>query len=359
MKKILAILSITVLTGQVIYAGNPDRRGEAGAYELLMNGWARSSGFWTMNTAGIRGLESERLNVAGLATVKKTEVVAAYTLWMQGSGVGVAHAGIAQGFKETNTIALSIQALNLGAIERTTTQSPEGGLGTYRPTFLNIGVSYAKVFSNSIYGGITLRMINESLGNLNAFGFCVDAGLQYVTGPKDNIHFGVSLRNVGTPMKFKGEALATSVQIVSATTYQLTVENKSNKFELPTQLNIGASYDFWMGKKKEVEPKVYKQDFRLTALANFASNAFGYDHYGVGLEFGWREILMLRAAYRFETGQFKKETRLNVYTGLAAGLSVDVPFKKDGTGPRLGLDYSFRATQTFMGTHAIGLRFSL
>lgn len=359
MKKILAISCGLLLSGTLAFAGNPDRRGEAGAYELLMNGWGRSSGFWGMNSATVRGIESERLNVAGLTAIRKTEAALAYTFWMQGSGVGLIHGGFAQGFKETNTIALSIQALNFGTIERTTTQNPEGGLGTYRPNFLNIGVSYAKAFSSSIHGGITLRMINQNLGNLNAFGFCVDAGLQYVTGPKDNIHFGVSLRNVGTPMRFRGDALATSVQIVSATTYQLTVDNRSNKFELPTQLNIGAAYDFWMGKKKEVSPKVFKQDYRITAMANFASNAFGYDHYGLGVEFGWREIVMLRAAYRFETGQFKKETLLNAYTGLAAGVTFDAPLKKGGEGPRLAIDYSFRATQSYQGTHSLGLRFML
>lgn len=357
MKRILIILTIAVSAVNNVFAGNPDRRGEAGAYELNMNGWARSSGFWSMNSADIKGIESERVNVAGLAFTKKTEIAAAYTLWLQGSGVGVAHVGVAQNFKETNVIALSIQALNLGSIERTTTQNPEGGIGTYKPTFLNIGISYSKLFSNSISGGVTVRLVNEILGNLNAFGFALDAGLQYVTGPKDNIHFGVSLRNVGTPMKFRGDALATSVQIISSNTYQLTVENKPNKFELPTQLNIGAAYDFWMGKKKEVEPKVYKQDYRLTVLANFTSNAFGYDFYGAGLEFGWREIFMLRAAYRFETGQFKKDTRLDVYTGLSAGLTFDVPLKKNG--PRLGIDYSFRATQPFQGTHSIGLHFNL
>ncbi|HWB63431.1 MAG TPA: hypothetical protein VG603_07975, partial [Chitinophagales bacterium] len=103
---------------------------------------------------------------------------------------------------------------------------------------------------------------------------------------------------------------------------------------------------------------VYKQDYRLTALANFTSNAFGYDYYGVGLEFGWKEILMLRAAWRFEKGQFKNNTRLDAYTGLAAGITCDIPFKKDG-GPRLAIDYSFRATSPFQGTHSIGLRFNL
>lgn len=358
MKRILVIFFSLLATGLTTFAGNPDRRGEAGAYELLMNGWGRSSGFWTMNTASITGLESERLNIAGLTSVKKTEVAASYALWLQGSGVGVIHAGVAQGFKEVNTVALTIQALNLGTIERTTTQSPEGGLGTYRPTFLNIGVSFAREFSNSISGGVTVRLINQGIGNLNAFGLSIDAGLMYVTGPKKNIHFGVSLRNVGTPMKFKGDALANQIQIVSSSTYQLTVENKSNKFELPTQLNIGAAYDIWMGKKKEVKPTVYKQDYRLTILANFASNAFGNDHYGAGLEFGWRDIIMLRGAYRFETGLFKEATRVNIYTGLAAGLTFNAPLKKDGT-TSLAIDYSFRATKTFLGTHAIGLRFNL
>jgi len=52
-------------------AGNPDRAGEAGAYELLINGWARSAGQMGMNTASITGLEAMRFNVGGLAFVEK------------------------------------------------------------------------------------------------------------------------------------------------------------------------------------------------------------------------------------------------------------------------------------------------
>lgn len=358
MKRLIVLLTCLVLIGNSSYAGNPDRRGEAGAAELSMNGWGSSSGLWTMNTANIQGIESERLNIAGLAFTDKTEIGAAYALWMQGSGVGVIHGGVAQKIKGDNVIGITVQALNLGEVELTTTSNPEGGIGSYKPSFVNIGVSYARKFSNSISGGVTVRLIDENLGNLNAFGMCIDAGLQYVTGPKDNIHFGVSLRNVGTPMKFGGDALATEVNIVSSSTYTLQEESKTNQFELPTQLNIGAAYDFWMGAKKEIKPKVFKQDYRLTAVANFTSNAFGYDYYGVGLEFGWREILMLRAAWRFEKGQFNSGTRLDVYTGPAAGLTVNIPFKKEG-GPHLALDYSYRATSPFLGTHSLGLRFNL
>ena len=47
MKKIIYIiltLGFFLGTYQVGQAGNPDRQGEAGAYELLMNPWARSAG---------------------------------------------------------------------------------------------------------------------------------------------------------------------------------------------------------------------------------------------------------------------------------------------------------------------------
>ena len=160
MKRIIAIIIGASLASSVAFAGNPDRRGEAGAYELVMNGWAGSSGFWSMNSANISGLESERVNIAGLAFVPKTEVAASYTLWLQGAGVGIAHAGVAQNIKNGNVIGLTIQALSLGEIEKTTTANPEGGIGTYKPSFINIGISYSRKFSNSISGGFTARLIN-------------------------------------------------------------------------------------------------------------------------------------------------------------------------------------------------------
>lgn len=360
MKKTLALILMGISVVN-LFAGNPDRRGEAGAYELNMNGWANSSGLWSMNSANVMGIESERINPAGLAFTNKTEIGAAYSIWLAGSDVGVAHAGIVQKIKD-NALALSIQALNLGSIEKTTTAFPEGGIGNYTPTFVNIGVSYARKFSNSISGGVTIRLIDEGIGDLNAFGVCVDGGLQYVTGPKNNIHFGVSLRNVGTPMQFKGDALINTLTVdYAGSPYNLTVANKADYYELPSQLNIGGAYDIWMGNKIETQPKVFKQNFRLTWVANFTANAFGYDYYGVGAEFSWKEIFMVRAAWRFEEGQFNPEDRLDVYTGPAAGVTMQFPFNKEkgNNGTKIAIDYSYRASSPFTGTHSLGLRFNL
>lgn len=367
MKKIL-VQGLLLASAVGVYAGNPDRRGEAGALELNMNGYGRTAGLWGLNAASIKGLEAERLNPAGLAYTRNTEVIAAYSSWLSGSGVSLIQAGLATRIK-SNAIAISINAVNFGSIERTTTSMPEGGIGQFKPTFFNLGVSYAKNFSlgstaltgdNVITGGVTVRFLSEAIDGISSAGFAFDAGLQYTTGKKENIHFGVSLRNVGTSMKFRGDGFA--INGATESDYTLQVDRKSNKFELPIQLNIALSYDAWMGAKREVTPGKYTQDYRLTPMLQYSANAYGNDHFGPGLEFSLKEIFMLRAAYRMESGIFKNETRNTAYNGLAVGTSVIIPFKKDGTGASLGVDYGYRMTAlntNFKGTHTVGLRFNL
>jgi len=71
--------SATVLTS---FAGNSDRAGQAGATELLINPWSRSSGMAGANAASIRGLEAQYLNVAGMAFT-----LAVYLFLRKNSGI--------------------------------------------------------------------------------------------------------------------------------------------------------------------------------------------------------------------------------------------------------------------------------
>jgi hypothetical protein len=357
-------------------AGNPDRAGEAGAYELLINGWARSSGMFSLNTATVKGLESMRLNAAGLSMVEQTEVGVSYTLWMQGTGTNIVKGGVAQKIGEGNVIGVSLMNTSFGDITRTTTQNPEGGLGTFSPNFMNIGLSYARAFSNSIHGGVVVRLINERVDDISATGFALDAGIQYVTGPRDNIHFGVAIRNIGTPMTFGGDGFVFRTQEPDAGDYNISVSQRTQKFELPSVLHIGAGYDIYFGANKskksvkneevpgeeegeeeEGEEEEANPFNRLTIVANFTSNSFGKDNYGLGLEYSFREMFQVRVGYRMEPGMFSAETDTRAHMGLSAGVTVAVPLGDDG--PRLGIVYSYRPSQPCNGTHSIGLRFTL
>ena len=372
MKKILVLGAALSLFTQMSYAGNPDRKGEAGALELNINGYARSAGFWDLNVAGVKGMEAERLNPAGVGYTQNTEINAAYTSWLTGSGVNIVQGGFATRFKG-NAIALSINSLNFGAIDKTTTANPEGGIGVFKPTFLNIGLTFAKNFSlgttskmgdNLITGGVTLRLVSEIVGNVTATGFAFDAGLQYTTGKQENLHFGVSLRNVGTTMKFNGDNLA-YVGVAEAGAYAVTYNKRTNAFELPTQLNMGLSYDLYFGKGIEVDARKFTKFYRLTLLGQYTANAFGNDNWGLGAEFALREMFMVRAAYRFENGIFKGETSSTAYNGFAAGMTINVPLKKKTEGtvpPAIAMDYGFRMTSSaynFAHTHTVGLRINV
>ena len=73
--KVLVLIALIMLPFKTILSGNPQRAGQSGASELLINPWARSSGWAGADIAGVRGLEGIYSNVAGLAFTEKTEFV--------------------------------------------------------------------------------------------------------------------------------------------------------------------------------------------------------------------------------------------------------------------------------------------
>ncbi len=353
--KILALLTVggLVLANPVkVNAGNEDRAGQAGATQLLVNPWARSSGWAGANSAGARGLEAMYLNVAGIAFTQRTEILFAHTNWLSGTDISINSFGLTQRMGETSVIGLSIMSVDLGDIPITTTDLPEGGIGTFSPQFMNLNLSYARAFSDNIYGGMNFKVISESIANVVAKGAAIDAGIQYQTGEMNRVKFGISLKNVGPRMQYHGDGLSFSSTVL-ATGASLTAEQRSAQFELPSLVNIGGSYDFYFSKDS-----VAIKNHKLTLAGNFTSNSFNKDQYKLGLEYSLKGYIMVRAGYELEKGLFKDEERTTVFTGPSAGFTVEMPF---GTSKKssFGLDYSYRATSSFNGTHSLGARITL
>jgi hypothetical protein len=358
--------TFTVLAlSNISYAGNPDRAGEAGAFELTVNPWGRSAGWNGMFASRVEGLESMNLNVGGLTFVKRTEIAVARTQWLQGSGVNFNSFGIAQaiGKDKENVLGLTFTSVGVGEIERTTYSSPEGGQGTFSPNFLNIALAYARSFNESIKGGVAFRLVNQRIDDLTASGFAFDMGLMYVTGKRDDVRFGVSLRNVGAPMKYAGNGLTFRGDAPQGD-FLMSQSMRTERFQLPTQLNIGASYDILLGPNKEKGKHLH----RVTIAANFLSNAFGKDNIGGGVEYAFRELFMFRASYKYEQGIFATanglvDSRTNAHNGIAAGFTGNIPIskKKEDSSERkfLALDYAYRVSNPFAGTHTIGARINL
>ena len=347
--KLCGLLILCLSTVAISFAGNPDRQGEAGAYELLMNPWARSAGLNAINTGAISGVEAMRLNIAGLARVENSEFMIGHTDYLSSTNTKLNAIGLSQkmGKEKNGAIGISLMAIDFGAIRVTTTDQPDGTGATFEPTFFNIGVGYSYVFNNKISVGILFRVVSESTSEASAMGVGIDAGVQYVSGPKNNFKFGISLRNIGTKMNFDGQGLSIRVD-PDGPTDELTVQQKEASFELPTMLNLGISYDFLFSNDRH----------RITTLGNFTANSFSRDQIGAGIEYGFADLFMLRASYKAEVGSEENIQINNVYTGLSAGASVAISLSKK-SNVKMMLDYAYRVTEVFDGTHNFGVSIAL
>ena len=345
--KAIAIIAL-ILPFSNAFAGNPQRAGQAGASELLINPWARTSGWGGGNVAGVRGLEGIFTNVAGLAFTEKTELIFSQTQWLKYGDEAVSNIsafGFSQKVGESGVLGFSVMSMDFGDIEITTVDLPSGGIGTYSPSFMNLSLSYAKIFSNSIYGGMTVKMISEQISNVGANGVALDAGIQYVTGAKDNFKFGIGLKNVGPRMSFSGDGLSFRGIVGDADDYKMTVEQRSSELELPALLNIGLSYD------------VNFIQHRITGAGTFTSNSFQKDQYRLGGEYSYNEMFMVRMGYTYEDGIRTPSSRTTALRGPSAGFTVELPMGRNGS--TFGLDYSYRHTDPFQGSHTIGARINL
>ncbi len=346
MKQLFTCLSFLLLSG-IAFAGNPDRQGEAGAYELLLDPWARTAGLNSIGTSLVRGVESMYLNPAGLVRINRLDVAFGSTRYLQGTDINLHSAGFSSKIGKSSTMGLSLMAVDFGDIPVTTVNQPEGTGATFSPSFFNLGFAYAHQFENKVSVGVLFRAISESLANVSAFGFAIDAGIQYVTGPKDNFKFGISLKNVGSPMTYRGEALSIQRPSPNGDPYNITLDQRGARYELPSMLNIGGSYDFLMGEKN-----------RLTVIGNFTSNSFSRDNLGAGIEYAYSENFVLRAAYKEELS-VAVSTEEPIHTGFSAGTSLSFPLSKYEKNTRIGVDYAFRPSRVWQGTHNIAVRISL
>ena len=349
LSKILAVVALMMmLTTESVYAGNDERRGTAGATQLLINPWSRSAGWGAVGTANAHGLDAFYSNIAGLSFINKFEAAYSNTMLYGGksglvSGASINAFGLAVRVFESGVLGVTVSALSVGDIDVTTVESPEAGMnGTFSPSFINLNVAYSHSFTRSIHGGVNLKIISESIDNISATSFAIDAGIQYVTGADDELKFGISLKNIGFGMSYSGTGH--SLTMVNSAGNNFTVETRAADMELPTCLNIGLSYDFLF--------ETWEQ--RLTIAGNFTSNAFLKDNFTLGLEYGLLNVLELRCGYVYQTDIFSETNRTTANTGLHAGASVQIPLSKKNKKSGLEINYAFRSTAAFKATHSIG-----
>lgn len=365
-KNISAVaLSFVLGNSNTLFAGNPERQGQAGAAQLTINPWSRSSGMGWANGGRVAGAEAMFMNVAGLDNmVNNTELVFNRTEWLVGSGIGINNVGFAQRLGEDGeggTLGLQVMQFGIDPIDIRTESNPYGGIGTYRVSMTNIGLSYSKSFSKNISAGVTARMLSEGIPDASATGMSIDAGVQYsanLSPSRDNIkkndfHFGISIKNIGPDLDFTGEGLSYKALLQNGT-FDKTMVVKTSAVKLPALLNIAASYDIRLDNVKGV------YDNRLTMGFGFTNNSFSANLTTLSAEYAYKNFLMVRGGFAYQEGIFNEDTRTSAFTGFFGGLSYDWHLlNSDDEDNVISIDYSYRATNPFGGCHSFGIRIGL
>lgn len=345
-----------MLAASQAYAGNPDRAGGAGATQLLINPYARSAGLMGSNTGSVRGIEAFQFNVAGLAYTQKTDIGYSRTVYLAGTDIFINNFSFVQNLGGDNVIGLVFNQFDFGDIPVTTESQPDGTLGTFSPQFINIGLAYARRFSNSITGGVDIRLVSEGATNVSATGISLSTGVQYQTSlnPKkrafkgDDFRFGIAVKNLGPSMRYQGSGLSfRSINPISGADRRSYMGSEA--FELPSLVNIGVSYDMRLDRDSSRTSYLH----RLTPHFNFNYNSFSTNVIAVGLEYAFKETLMLRGGYGYQENIISSQDYQTQYLGFSGGMGLVLPISKSGA--RIAIDYAYAPTRVFNGIHNIGV----
>ena len=347
---IVCILIVFLLTASDIFAGGGRRNSTAGATELLIPVGARGIALGGSTIANSYGLEALYWNPANIARLGDYSTNVLISHMDHIADIGVEYGAISTDIESFGSLAFSIKSLSIGDIPITTVQNPDGTGGVFSPTFLTIGLTYARMLSDNIAVGLTANLVSEEIDRVSATGFSFNVGVSYsnfadITG----LSIAFVMKNIGPQMQFDGPGLLIQAETPDLTRSEQLYKIDAAPFELPSILELGLSYQYNINEHNA---------FQVSGL--FANNNFYGDELKGGLEYGYDNTFFLRVGYFAASGMdtdFATTSDFNTY-GFNAGFGLNYDI---GGGIELRLDYAYRAVQYdgLGDNHAFSLGFGL
>ncbi|MEZ4648706.1 MAG: PorV/PorQ family protein [Candidatus Eisenbacteria bacterium] len=315
-------LGLAVGTAGTVTAGNENRVGTAGAQELRIPVSARGVALGDGFMADASGVDALWYNPAGAARVDGTEAYFSHLTYLADTEKNyfaiVTNTGI-------GALGASIDVFDIGDIQETTEENPEGTGQIFSPTFTVIGVSYAKYMTDAVSIGATGRFISEDIIQTSAQGVSFDIGIQYQPG-WEGLRLGFALKNFGPNMQFDGEDFGSTHQTGDDPNSLPRVLRTDNAtFELPSLFEIGLAYS----------PSI-EGDLSLDAFGTFTNHNFGGDEFNLGVEGGYQDMLALRLGYVASANE-------DYNFGLTFGAGFKIPMG----GSSITVDYARRMVKDY------------
>ncbi len=344
MKRGLLVTSLIALTFTVSSVFAQDKSGTSAAPELLIPVGAKYEGMAGSANAFVTGVDAIFWNPAGLDMESGTGgALFSYRQYIANIGVSYLAIGGNLGF---GSLALSLRSFNMGTIDVTTMDFPDGTGEQISPTFFIGGLTYSKRLTDRVSIGATINLINESFGSVSATGIGFDAGVQYqdligISG----LAVGVSVKNIGTTMQYGGSGLWVQADIPSANVGLTYYKLQAASFQLPSVIDIGLGYK-----------KAFDDNNALEVTATFENNNFAIDEYRAGAQYTFMNTISVRAGYLFSQtgGAFASSGgNVSIFENWTFGAGVDLS-KLTGLG--LTFNYAYVPVRYFTSNNLFDLR---
>ncbi|MCI0705915.1 MAG: PorV/PorQ family protein [Ignavibacteriae bacterium] len=340
MTAVVCLLALVALSTVDTFAQNR-RVGTAAATELLIPVGGRDLAMGGASLANTSGIEAIHWNPAGLGHLSYG-AEGMFSSMTYIADIGISYGAIGANVGEFGNIALSVKSLDFGDIPLTTQDDSEGRGGRiFSPTFVTVGLSYAKTLTDAIAVGTTVKLVSEQIDRASASGVAIDFGVQYhgLAGVQ-GLQMGVAVKNIGPQMKYDGTGLYQSAQAPGGNRPAQFFKIDAASNELPSVIEIGLGYS-----------GTVSDNMQWTLNSSFTNNNLYLDEYRLGGEYGVKmEDLQLfgRAGVGMVPQAEDDEDIFGPTFGFGVGYLTG--------GINLTLDYAYRDTKYFDGNQVISLK---
>ncbi len=337
------LLCIILLLASGFAEAQNKRTGTASATQLLVPVGSRDLALGGSSIATSAGVEAIYWNPAGLGYISgDAEGMFSSMTYIADIGVNYGAAGVQlSGF---GNLALSIKSFDFGDIPLTTNDDPDGLSGrTYSPTYVTVGLSYARSLTDAIAAGGTVKIISEQIARASATGIAFDFGVQYRgLAQIPGLNLGVAVKNIGPQMQYDGPGLLRNATTSDGDRPEQKYKTEAASFELPSLVEIGLGYE-----------ARFQDNILLGVTGAFANNNLYTDEYKIGGEVGYMmENIRLYGRVGMSLMPQLDESSDNIY-GVTFGFGLFYA----ASGLDITLDYAFRQVELFNDNQVLTVKF--
>jgi Type IX secretion system protein PorV len=341
LSRLIFILLILSFSAVETFGSGQNRAGTAAAPELRIPIGARYLAMVGSPIASVSGLEAIYWNPAGV-DISPTTANAMFSYRQYIADMNMDFVAVSARLGGFGTVGLSFRSLNIGDINVTTMEQPDGNGQVISPSYFILGLTYSKQLTDRVSIGANFNVINESFADVSATGLSIDAGVEYNNlFDVQGFGVGVVVKNLGASMKYGGNGLFVNANDPNSSRGPTWYQVDAASADLPSEIDIGLSYIRNLDEQNKV-----------TVAASFQNNNYTYDNYNLGLEYTYRDIFFVRGGYLF-TPQATTETP-SIWQNYALGVGFNL---QQISNINLAVDYAYVPVKYFDANNVFSLKF--